>query len=140
MPSGKVSKKNRKAFMADHLQPQNSPPEVIVEHRGESYSGPIPDPETLEKYKNAGPSFPERIMKMAEAHNEANVKTKNRLSLANLIIPIIGQAITLILAASGITACVVLARAGYTGPAVTSIIIGFSPIIIETFRSFRQKP
>jgi len=36
------------------------------------------------------PPIPERIMRMAEAHNAADVMTKNRISFSNLIVPIIG--------------------------------------------------
>jgi uncharacterized membrane protein len=140
MPSGKTNKKLRKNLMADQLQPHNIPQQVFVEQRGEIHSGPIPDPETLERYKGADPSFPERIMKMAEAHNAADVKAKNRITLANLIVPIIGQTFTLALTGGGIVACVLLAMAGYTGPAIASVITGFTPIIIGAFRNFREKP
>jgi uncharacterized membrane protein len=113
---------------------QNSPALVA---RGEILSGPIPDPETLERYKNADPSFPERIMKMAEAHNAADVKIKNRVSLGNLIIPVIGQVFTVVLAAGGTLACIYLAKAGYTGPAIASIAGSYSPIIIGAFKNLR---
>jgi len=126
--------------MANQLQPQNIPQPVLLEQHGKAFSGPIPDPETLERYKGADPSFPERIMKMAEAHNAADVKAKNRASLADLIIPIIGQTFTLALTGGGIVACVLLAMAGYTWPAIAAIITGFSPVIIGAFRNFRQKP
>jgi hypothetical protein len=93
----------------------------------------------LEKYRNADPSFPERIMRMAEAHNAADVITKNRISLSNLIVPIIGQVFTLLLGAGGIFACIYLANAGYTGPAIAIIVSSFSPIIIGAFRNLRRK-
>ena len=64
---------------------------------------------------------------MAEAHNAADVKAKNRASLADLMIPIFGQLFTLVLTGGGIVACVLLARAGYTGPAIAAIVTGFSP-------------
>jgi len=67
-------------------QPQNEP-----EHRGqiilttqeyqEITQGPLPDPDILARYKNADPSFPERIMKMAEAHNAADVLTKKEFPM-----------------------------------------------------------
>ena len=92
----------------------------------------------LEQYKNADPSFPERIMKMAEDHNAADVVAKNRISFSNLIIPIIGQVFTLILGAGGILACIYLAKAGYTGAAIAAIAGSFSPIIIGAFKSLRR--
>ena len=92
----------------------------------------------LERYKNAGEDFPERIMKMAEAHNSADIKTKNRISLSSLIVPIIGQIFTLLLGAGGIFACIYLAKLGYTGAAIAAITGGFSPIIINAFRGLRK--
>ena len=110
-------------------QPRNIPSQRIIatqEYR-ELVSGPLPDPDILERYKNADPSFPERIMKMAEAHNAADVVVKNRILLSNLAVPIIGQVFTLILGVGGIVACVYLASAGYTGPAIATIAGSFSP-------------
>ena len=103
-----------------------------------TFEGPLPDPMTLEQYKNADPSFPERIMRMAEAHNAADVKSKNRTSLSNLIIPIIGQVFTLMLGAGGILACIYLSMSGYTGGAITAIAGSFSPIIINAIKGLRQ--
>jgi len=92
----------------------------------------------LERYKNADPSFPERIMRMAEAHNGADIKTKNRISLSNLVVPIIGQICTLILGVGGVWASVYAVRSGNTGGAVAIIAGSFSPMIINAFKSQRQ--
>jgi len=124
--------------MANQLQNVQSN-QVIHEQKYELIQGPLPDPEMLDRYKNAGPDFPERIMKMAEAHNAADIKTKNRISLSNLIVPIIGQVFTLILGAGGILACIYLARLSYTGVAIAVIAGGFSPMIISAFRGLKNK-
>jgi len=138
MPSGKASKRLRRV-MANQVQ--NIPPNQIVrEQTFEIIQGPLPEPEMLERYKNADPSFPERIMRMAEAHNTADVITKNRISFSNLIVPIIGQVFTLILGAGGILACIYLAKSGYTGAAIAAITGSFSPIIIGAFKSLRRNP
>ena len=108
------------------------------EEVSEIFQGPLPDPVMLERYKNADPSFPERIMRMAEAHNEADINTKNRISLSNLIIPIIGQVFTLLLGIGGILACIYLAKAGYTGGAIAAIVSSFSPMVINAFKGLRQ--
>ena len=102
------------------------------------FQGPLPDPVMLEKYRNADPSFPERIMRMAEAHNAADVKTKNRISLSNLLVPIIGQIFTLILGAGGILACLYLAQSGYTSGAIAVVACGFSPMVINALKGLRQ--
>ena len=110
--------------------------EIIA--REEIYHGPLPNPEMLERYKNTDPSFPERIMRMAEAHNAADISTKNRISLSNLIVHIIGQAFTFMLGAGGILGCIYLARSGYTGGAIAAIAGSFSPMVINAFKGFRQ--
>jgi uncharacterized membrane protein len=106
-------------------QPQAS---IKTVQTSEVFQGPLPNPEMLEKYKNAGPSFPERIMRMAEAHNAADIVAKHRISFSNLVVPIIGQVFTLVLGAGGIIACVYLAKAGFTGGAITAIAGSFSPL------------
>ena len=123
--------------MANQLQNMQNK-QIVHEQTLEITQGPIPDPEIMERYKNTDPSFPERIMKMAEAHNKADVNTKNRISLANLIIPILGQIFTIMLGFISIIACIYLAKLGYTGSAVAIIAGGFSPMVINAFRSFRQ--
>jgi uncharacterized membrane protein len=112
----------------------------IVEtiHTRRIFQGPLPEPEMLERYKNADASFPERIMRMAEAHNIADVKTKNRASFSSVAMPIIGQLFTLILGVGGIVACAYLAKAGFTGGAVATIAGSFSPMVINAFQGFRQ--
>jgi uncharacterized membrane protein len=143
MPSGKASKRIRRENMANqasNLQQQNIQELILTQQEvSASFQGPLPDPIMLENYKNADPSFPERIMRMAEAHNIADTKTKNRISLSNLIIPIIGQVFTLILGISGILACLYLAKSGYTGGAIAIIVGSFSPMIINAFKGLRQK-
>ena len=118
--------------------PKNLQQQPVLRHQ-EIIISPLPDPEIMARYKNADPSFPERIMKMAENHNAADVRMKNRVSLGNMIIPMIGQIFTLILGAGSILACIYLAMAGYTNAAIATIIGGFSPMIIASFKNFRQK-
>jgi len=117
---------------------QTRQPVIQTQKIHELYQGPLPDPEMLARFKNADPSFPERIMKMAEAHNAADITTKNRISLSNLVIPIIGQIFTLILGAGGIIACIYLAKFGFTGGAIAAITGAFSPIVINAFKGLRQ--
>lgn len=125
--------------MANQVQNMQQNQMVREQQTFELIQGPLPDPDMLERYKNADPSFPERIMRMAEAHNAADVITKKRISFSNLIVPIIGQVFTLILGAGGILACIYLAKAGYTGAAIATIAGSFSPIIISAFRSLRRR-
>jgi len=126
------------ANQPQQISNQHEQPIVGTRQISEYYQGPLPDPEMLERYRNADPSFPERIMRMAEAHNAADVTTKGRISLSNLVIPIIGQVFTLMLGAGSILACVYLAKSGYTGAAVATIAGGFSPMVISAFKGLRQ--
>ena len=142
MPSQKASKRLRKELMANQIQPPaQSQQQEIAQHIHQElmYSGPIPAPETLEGYKKTDPSYPERIMKMAEAHNAADVTAKNRISLSDLITPLIGQVFTLILGAGGILACIYLAMAGYTLPAIVAVVGGFSPVAAGAFKTIRRR-
>jgi uncharacterized membrane protein len=126
--------------MANQSQLVNQDRQQIVSRQeiSEYFQGPLPDPVMLVKYKDAGQDFPERIMRMAEAHNIADVMTKKRISLSNLLIPIIGQVFTLILGLGCLTAGIYLARSGYTGAAIAAIAGGFSPMIIGAFKNLRQ--
>jgi uncharacterized membrane protein len=128
--------------MANHqqLQPQGLPQQYNQSLLVSEFEGPLPNPAILEQYKNADPSFPERIMRMAEAHNNADVIAKNRISLSNLIIPILGQVFTLALGVGGILAGVYLAMSGYTVGAIATITGSFSPMIINAFKGIRQTP
>jgi len=125
--------------MASQSQLVQSRQEIVRTEEISHFQGPLPDPEMLEQYKNADPTFPERIMRMAEAHNAADVVIKGRISLSNLIVPIIGQVFTLILGVGGILACIYLARTGYTGAAIATIVGSFSPIIISAFKGLQRK-
>jgi uncharacterized membrane protein len=119
---------------------QNSPsqqPEIRIE--GQLYHGPIPQPEILKRFGDIDSSFPERIMKMAEEHNKADVRTKNRFSLSNLVMPIIGQVFTLFLGAGSLLAAIYLSRNGHAAEGVSAIIGGFAPVVIAAFANLRNK-
>jgi uncharacterized membrane protein len=121
--------------LASHLQGRGIIQEIQTH---QFFEGPLPDPDTLERYKNADPSFPERIMKMAEAHNAADVKIKDRVSLANLIVPILGQFFTLALGGGGVIAAIYLAKSGFAGGSIAAIVASFAPIVISAFRGLRH--
>ena len=141
MPSQRTSKHLRKEMnqTADKSDVSNQHLMTVETEVTAAYSGPLPDPSMLLRYKDAGDNFPERIMQMAEAHNKADVNTKNRISFSNLTVPIIGQVFTLFLGSAGIIACVYLASSGFTGEAITSVLTSFSPIIINAFRGLRPQ-
>ena len=66
------------------------------------YSGPLPQPEMLEKYASLVPDAPERILRMAERQNEhrtemekifirGNFESEKRGAYFGFIIPIVGM-------------------------------------------------
>ena len=52
----------------------------------EKHSGPIPHPEIMRGYSSIDPSFPERIMKMAERNNDASIEHEEYLIKETLYI------------------------------------------------------
>lgn len=76
---------------------------------------------------------------MAEKHQEADVKAQDRISRANLIVPILGQVFTLIISLSGIAAGVFLVLKGYDAGAVSAIICSICPIIVAALKNFKTK-
>jgi uncharacterized membrane protein len=128
------------SIMVKQPQPQNEQSAIAkYERYNEVDQDYLPDPVILEGFKKIDPSFAKLVMQMAKDHNDADVKTKNRRSLSELIVPIIGQVLTFLLGAGGILTCIYLAKAGYTGPAIATVAGGFLPIIINAFRNFRSK-
>jgi uncharacterized membrane protein len=140
MSDGEISNQNKRELEASQNQPSNSRQgqmeQVLI--RGEVYQGSLPDPEMLMRYKNADPSFPDRIVKMAENHNAADVHMKNGYVFSATAIPILGQVFTFLLGVGSLCVCVYLAGKGYTGEAIAAVIAGFSPIIINALKSFKQ--
>lgn len=104
----------------------------------ETYVGPIPPPQTLAQFKDVDPTFPERIFKMAEAHNEANIREQNRLSWAKVALPLMGQILTFLLGIAGIVGAVLLARYGKNGAALASVICGFSSMLASAFANLKK--
>ena len=53
--------------------------------KSESFSGPIPHPEHFARYEQVMPGAAERIMVMAENHQEHRIKTERRVIGANIL-------------------------------------------------------
>ncbi|WP_187152073.1 hypothetical protein [Treponema endosymbiont of Eucomonympha sp.] len=85
MTSRKASRQNRP--ITPSVQPKQRFPLSHIQQ--EIYSGPIPSPDILKKFGEIDASFSDRIMKMAETHAVSDAKTKDRVSLSMLVIPII---------------------------------------------------
>ncbi|GHV16143.1 hypothetical protein FACS189493_1450 [Spirochaetia bacterium] len=99
------------------------------------YQGPIPQSQELAGYKSIDPTYPDRIIKMAESHTAADVKTKNRKSWAEMVTPIIGQTYTLFLGFGGMGVCIYLANKGFTAQGIAAVAVGFAPMVINAISS-----
>ena len=99
------------------------------------YQGQFPHPDILKGFSEIIPDMPERILKMAEAHNEADIKTKNRNSLSLIL----GQVFTFLIMIIGLVFGVVLAKMNMPGVSIASIVGGLAPILISGIESFKSK-
>ena len=131
------NKTNREELMSNQSQPQNEQSATNNHDVSEINQGHLSNRDILEKFLS--PSYRERIMLMIEDRMKAETKAINRRSLSELIVPIIGQVLTFLLGAGGIFTCIYLTKAGYTGPAIATIVSSFAPIIINASRNLRRK-
>jgi len=112
---------------------------ALIIQRIQTFSGPLPHPELLNKYGEIKPDFPERIVKMAENHNAADIRTKDRFSFAMSFAAISGTVFSFLLGISGVGAGIWLAQIGYSGASIAAIIGGIAPILIASLRNFSKK-
>lgn len=56
----------------------------IANQRSELFSGPVPDPESLERYESINPGFADRLIKLAEDEQKSRLEL-NRLLVENEI-------------------------------------------------------
>jgi hypothetical protein len=89
----------------------------------------------LERLKSVDPSFPERVMRLAEAHAAADVRQKDRFSMA----PIVGQITSSLICCMGFGIGVFFALQGTESGAITAIIGGISPIVIAALSNLKKK-
>ncbi len=63
---------------------------IIHQSKSLTYSGPIPDPDSLARYNSIVPGSADRIIKMAENEASHRHKTENRFSIMYIISTILG--------------------------------------------------
>jgi uncharacterized membrane protein len=103
------------------------------------YNGPIPPASELEQLKAVDPSFPDRVMRIAESHAAADVRKKDRFSLAGLVVPIIGQIASVLISCFGFGISILFAFKGIETGVIAAIIGGISPIIIAALANLKKK-
>ena len=117
------SQENQKA-----IQTQNENQELLYQERIRSIEGPIPDPILLEGYKKVQADFPERIFKMAENNNDANLEIAEAETAEKRAFNKRGQLFTflIVLLGFGLAAAFEFLKDD-TGAAITALICGIVP-------------
>jgi uncharacterized membrane protein len=105
----------------------------------EMYAGPIPNPDTLKKFGDIDPSFPERIMRMTEDNNKADVTMRNRFSFTSLLVPLLGQIFSFAISCIGFGVAIVFGLKGIEVGAVTATIGGIAPIVIAALTNLKSR-
>ena len=100
----------------------------------EIFSGPLPPPVTLKGYREISPDYPERLMKMAEAHAAADVHKKYKEPF-NITL---GQVFSFVLGLSGFGLSALLALKGLEAGAVAAALGGIAPIIVAAIGNLRK--
>ena len=97
------------------------------------HSGPLPHPDVLKGYAEIDPSFPERIMKMAEENNKASIEHEELLIkessinqklgiITNFIICILGLGVAAVLGIYGINIGAAVTALGSLCPGIFAFI------------------
>lgn len=111
----------------------------IVVHQEHQFSGPLPHPDVLVGYEKIDPTFPERIMKMAEANNDASIQHEKSLIERSLKNERRGQWLAFFLGVLGLIVGVVLSLLGFSSAAIAAIIGSLAPILIASINSVGNK-
>ena len=100
----------------------------------EIFSGPLPLLDTLKGYGEVDPDYPERLMKMAEAHAAADVHQKYKEPF-NVTL---GQVFSFVLGFSGFGLSAFLALRGLGAGAIAVAIGGVAPIVVAAIGNLRK--
>jgi uncharacterized membrane protein len=106
-----------------------------------AYRGPIPDPETLAQYKHVDPSFPERIMRMAESQHEHRLGVERDTAACQRKVLVVTTCAVFALAVLCVCGAAFMGYVGNTGVALALAPLGFlSPVVslVLKWRSDRE--
>ena len=102
------------------------------------HSGPLPHPDVLRGYAEINPSFPERIMKMAEENNKASIEHEELLIRESSCNQKLGIWTNFVISILGLAVAVVLGIAGIRGGAAVAVVCSLCPGIIAMVGSRRN--
>lgn len=103
-----------------------------------TWSGPVPDPNTLAKFNEIEPGMASRIVKMAEDEGDHTRITETRLVKAAIASEILGQVFALVIVLAGFTFSYKLAMGGHDW--VAGIIGGATLVSLAGMFLKRSKP
>jgi uncharacterized membrane protein len=104
---------------------------LVAEH----HSGPLPTPDVLKGYQAVDPTFPERIMKMAEANNNASIESEKQIISGSFKSEKRGQLLAFVLGILGLIAGLCLAFKGLSAASVAAIITSLAPVLIASINN-----
>jgi hypothetical protein len=115
---------------------ENQENKVVLQtvQTSELYQGPIPHPDILIKFGAVDASYPERIMKMTEDNNRANIQNKKWDSTSGML----GQVLSFLLGLAGLGTSAFLAMKGLEAGAIATALGGVAPIIISALGNLRK--
>ena len=114
-----MSRKHRNRGMAS---PHNSALSIQAVAEMRQWSGPLPHPETLERYNQVVPSAAERIIRLAETQHDHRLAIEKEVVDSNINSQKLGTILGFIVAMTAIIGGVFLAYVGRETSGVTSII------------------
>jgi uncharacterized membrane protein len=107
---------------------------VVFGSQQELFCGPLPSPEHLQGYKNIDDGYAERIFKMAEDHNAADVAMKRSQAKT----PVLGQVFSFLISIAGFGTSVFFGIKGTEAGVIAAIIGGIAPIIIAALSNLKR--
>ena len=87
-----------------------------------SFSGPLPPPETLEKYNQAVPGATERILAMAEQQSQHRQRIETKVIDSNIFVQKVGPFLGFVIAMTAVVGGIVLILKGKDGYGLAAIV------------------
>ena len=97
--------------------------------QAESYCGPIPHPDMMERYEVICPGATDRILTMTENQSNHRMKCENTYLNRSLNQSMLGQIFAFIIGMTGIVGSIFLLSKGITGAGLTTFIISLGSLV-----------
>jgi uncharacterized membrane protein len=121
--------------MSENLQQQNNNnPQRVIKREAKFFSGPFPDPETLEHYQKIFPTAAERIFQLTEQQSKHRQKIENRVIWSNLIDSKLGLILGTIIALAIVYVAMKVILSGFQVTGFISIATVVTGIALSFFK------